>query len=69
MSRHTRQPTRLQQSSPGGELAAEASQEQVTNPLEDTLAYVREYARDKPEIAALWCFGVGFILGWKLKPW
>lgn len=38
-------------------------------PTQDLLEYCREYAREKPEIAALWCFGVGFILGWKLKPW
>jgi len=24
---------------------------------------------DKPEAAALWCLGIGFVLGWKLKPW
>jgi hypothetical protein len=35
----------------------------------DLLDYFKEYAREKPEVAALWCFGLGFILGWKLKPW
>jgi hypothetical protein len=30
---------------------------------------MRDYAREKPEIAALWCFGLGFVLGWKLKLW
>jgi hypothetical protein len=35
----------------------------------DLLDHLREYAREKPEVAALWCFGIGFILGWKLKPW
>ena len=35
----------------------------------DMLDYLREYAREKPEVAALWCLGIGFILGWKLKPW
>jgi hypothetical protein len=35
----------------------------------DLIDYLREYAREKPEVAALWCFGIGFILGWKLKPW
>jgi len=39
------------------------------SPLSDLWGYAQEYAREKPEIAALWCFGVGFILGWKLKPW
>lgn len=35
----------------------------------DLVEYMREYAREKPEVAMLWCFGIGFILGWKLKPW
>jgi hypothetical protein len=30
--------------------------------------HFREYARERPEIVALWCFGIGFVLGWKLKP-
>jgi hypothetical protein len=38
-------------------------------PLDDLLEYLREYARENPEIVALTCFSVGFILGWKLKPW
>ena len=38
-------------------------------PLPDFTDYVKAYARQKPEVAALWCFGVGFVLGWKLKPW
>jgi hypothetical protein len=29
----------------------------------------REYAKSKPETIALCCIGIGFILGWKLKPW
>jgi hypothetical protein len=38
-------------------------------PLEDIIAYLREYTRERPEVVALTCFAVGFILGWKLKPW
>ena len=38
-------------------------------PSQDFVEYMRAYAREKPEVAALWCFGIGFILGWKLKPW
>lgn len=39
------------------------------HPSHDFLEYLREYAREKPDVVALWCFGIGFILGWKLKPW
>ena len=39
------------------------------DPKTDVVEYLRAYARERPEVAALWCFGIGFILGWKLKPW
>ena len=38
-------------------------------PVPDLIDYAKEYARQKPEVAALWCLGIGFVLGWKLKPW
>ncbi len=38
-------------------------------PSEDIIEYLREYTREKPEVVALWCFGIGFVLGWRLKPW
>jgi hypothetical protein len=41
----------------------------VQQPLDDFVAYLRKYARQEPEVAACVCLGVGFILGWKLKPW
>lgn len=46
----------------------EQEQEEI-NPVEDLMTYCREYAREKPEVVALWCLGIGFMLGWKLKPW
>lgn len=30
---------------------------------------VKQFARERPEVVALWAFGIGFVLGWKLKPW
>jgi len=27
------------------------------------------FAKENPGAAALWCFGIGFVIGWKLKPW
>lgn len=38
-------------------------------PCQDMVQYLRDYAKAQPEMAALWCLGVGFVLGWKLKPW
>ena len=31
--------------------------------------HFHEYQRERPEVVALWCFGIGFVLGWKLKLW
>jgi len=38
-------------------------------PASDLAQYVRQYSRQRPEVVALWCFGIGFALGWKLKIW
>ena len=38
-------------------------------PCTDLVEYFQQYARERPEVVALWCFGIGFSLGWKLKPW
>ena len=35
----------------------------------DLQCYTRDYVQQQPEKAALICIGIGFILGWKLKPW
>lgn len=35
----------------------------------DVGVYLRSYARSRPGATALWCLGVGFVLGWRLKPW
>ena len=36
---------------------------------QDIVNYLTDYAKENPGYAALACIGVGFILGWKLKPW
>ena len=38
-------------------------------PSRDLVEYFRQYARERPEVVALCCFGIGFVLGWKLKMW
>jgi len=48
------------------QVAAERENAELDHSLLD---HLKEYAREKPEVAALWCLGIGFILGWKLKPW
>ncbi len=39
------------------------------HPTTDLIEYVKEYSRANPEMAACWCLGIGFLLGWKLKLW
>jgi len=43
--------------------------EHGVRPMEDIVTYLRDFAHEQPEVAAMWCFGIGFVLGWKLKPW
>lgn len=46
----------------------DAARHFIREPAADVVALLREYARQKPDVAALWCFGLGIIVGWKLKP-
>ena len=39
------------------------------SPGEAALQFLQDYSRERPEVVAMWAFGIGFILGWKLKPW
>ncbi len=43
--------------------------ENARQPTHDIGEYLKQYARDNPGTAALWCLGIGFVLGWKMKPW
>jgi hypothetical protein len=38
-------------------------------PLHDLSAYLHEYAGEKPGVVAAACFALGFMVGWRLKPW
>lgn len=31
--------------------------------------WLTDYARENPMRFGLWALGVGFVMGWKLKPW
>jgi hypothetical protein len=45
------------------------SQPEKGHVREDLVTYIRRYAQEQPENFAMACFGIGFVLGWKLKPW
>jgi len=36
---------------------------------DDALDRLKDYAREHPMSFGLWALGIGFVLGWKLKPW
>lgn len=40
-----------------------------TPTAKSALEHFEEYGRERPGVVALWCFGLGFVLGWKLKLW
>ncbi len=56
---------------------ATRSYDQTASPTEPSVVdangelidHLKSYARERPDVAALWCLGIGFVLGWKLKPW
>jgi len=31
--------------------------------------HLMQFCKENPGTAAAWCFGIGFVLGWRLKPW
>lgn len=66
MNRNTTSRDELSQEA---EARSTSGQPHDLQPGQDLADYIKAYARQKPEVAALWCFGVGFIVGWKLKPW
>jgi hypothetical protein len=36
-------------------------------PIRDLIQYAKGYVHEKPQVAAMWSFGLGLLLGWKLK--
>jgi hypothetical protein len=49
--------------------ALQAAGEQAAEVLHGARQAFCRFAREQPEVTALCCLGIGFILGWKLKPW
>lgn len=45
----------------------QAGQHFVAEPAQDLFASLRDYAYEKPDVAAIWCFGLGVLVGWKLR--
>jgi len=45
----------------------QAGQHFVTEPARDIFGVLKDYAQEKPDVAAMWCFGLGLMIGWKLR--
>ena len=50
------------------ETAMECGTHYVTEPAKDLFGLLQDYAKSRPEVAAVWCFGLGLFIGWKLRP-
>lgn len=50
------------------DMSREGARHYVREPASDLFSLLRDYAREKPDVTAVWCFGLGLIVGWKLKP-
>jgi len=42
---------------------------QIEAVAEDLICSVKRYTREQPATALLVALGIGFVLGWRLKPW
>ncbi|MBB3204696.1 ElaB/YqjD/DUF883 family membrane-anchored ribosome-binding protein [Rhodopirellula rubra] len=50
------------------EVAQDAARHFVREPAQDLFSLAKQYARENPDVAACWAFGLGVVVGWKLKP-
>jgi hypothetical protein len=66
VSNLTHYPDDMVRASRMGSGAADNWAEQTVRSVVESL---EECARTQPLHFAAWAFGIGFILGWKLKPW
>jgi len=67
--RNHRQTKATAQASPAAEPKELLDDESVKEMTRDIAEYLTTYARRNPGTAALACLAIGFVLGWKLKPW
>ncbi|WP_237607350.1 hypothetical protein [Roseimaritima sediminicola] len=47
--------------------ARQCSTHFVAEPAQDLYTRLRDYAKQKPDVAAAWCFGLGVLIGFKLR--
>ncbi len=71
MSSTTNNPTPHKSSFEASTVAVEKLQQAghhfVAEPAKDILGVLKDYAYEKPDVVAMWCFGAGLLIGWKLR--
>lgn len=67
MSDHARA-TAERAASTAGVAAQDAARHFVREPAMDLFSLAKQYARENPDVAACWAFGLGVVVGWKLRP-
>lgn len=50
-------------------LSSDTLVEQTKQTSQQLVEAVIETARQRPGATILWSLGIGFVLGWRLKPW
>ena len=61
----------LRQNEPSGDVKAclEATGEDFYDMVSDVSNIMMKYCAKRPRVAAATLIGIGFFLGWKIKPW
>ena len=63
--------TRSQSTNPSHSVGRRHPQEppSLSDTANDAIECFQHYAKERPDVVAMYCLGIGFVLGWKLKPW
>ncbi len=48
--------------------ARDCTEHYVTEPAKDLFSLAKDYAKSHPDVAAAWAFGLGLVVGWKIRP-
>lgn len=67
MSRLAKQAAEKVANSAAG-ISHDAASHLIKEPASDWLELMKDYAKQKPDVVMCWCFAIGVVVGWKLRP-